>query len=219
EEIRKIPDRPELLIGQKIVNRHPGRMSRELRSELFSRRARFSPQAQLNHEVRRVRDDFRTHLDHFDLRHAQSQPRRQTCCKHFVRQNPQMLRIVLEFDDVVRLIVATHQLGLRPAPHPPYMLDGKLHGRHASQARRNSQENCSATGSENCLTGILSNLCRNETGWGRAPKKREKTKGPEKKLPRPSAANLFTWKVVSAFCGAWRISWQPSWPVFSWLFF
>jgi hypothetical protein len=58
-----------------------------------------------------------------------------------------MLRIVLKFDDVVRLIVAAHQLGLRPAPHPPHMLDGKFHGRHASQARRNPQENCSAKGS------------------------------------------------------------------------
>jgi hypothetical protein len=41
-----------------------------------------------------------------------------------------MLRIILEFDDVVPVVVAAHQLGLRTAPHPPYMLDGQLHGRH-----------------------------------------------------------------------------------------
>jgi len=39
-------------------------------------------------------------------------------------------------------------LGLRTAPHPAHMLDGKLHGRHASHARRIPQENSSATGSE-----------------------------------------------------------------------
>jgi hypothetical protein len=85
EEIRKIPGRAQLLIGQKIVNRHPGRMSRELRSELLSHRARFLSEGQLNHKLRRVRDDFQTHFDHFDLRHDETQPRRQTCCKHFVR--------------------------------------------------------------------------------------------------------------------------------------
>ena len=170
EKIRKIPDRPKLLVGQKIVNRQPGRMSRKLRSELFSRRAGFSSKAQLNHQVRRIGDDFRAHLDHFDLRHAQPQPRRQTCCKHFIRQNPQMLGIVLKFDDVVRLVVAAHQLGLRPAPHPPHMLDGQLHGRHASHARGNPQENCSATGNENSLAGNLSNVHRNETRRERASK-------------------------------------------------
>ena len=145
-------------------------MSRELRSELFSGRAGFSAEAQLDHQVRRVGDDFRAHLDHLDLRHAQSQPRRQPCCKHFVRQNPQMLRIVLKFDDVVRLIVAAHQLGLRAAPHPPHMLDGQLHGRHASHARRKPQENCSATGNRNSVAGNLLNMHRNETGRDRAPK-------------------------------------------------
>jgi hypothetical protein len=79
-----------------------------------------------------------------------------------------MLCIVLEFDDVVRFIVAAHQVGLRPATHSPHMLDGKLHGRHASHARRNPQENCSAKGSENRQTGMLK-LSRNETGWVRAP--------------------------------------------------
>ena len=83
-------------------------MPGELRSELLSRSARRSAKTQLNHQVRRVRNDFRANIDHFDLRHAQSQARRQPCGEHFVRQNPQMLRIVLEFDDVIALIVTAH---------------------------------------------------------------------------------------------------------------
>ena len=39
-----------------------------------------------------------------------------------------MLGIVLEFDDVVSAVVAAHQVGLRAAPHPADMLDGKHHG-------------------------------------------------------------------------------------------
>jgi hypothetical protein len=39
-----------------------------------------------------------------------------------------MLRVILEFNDVIRIVVATHQLGLRPAPHPPDMLDRQPHG-------------------------------------------------------------------------------------------
>jgi hypothetical protein len=70
----------------------------------------------------------------------------------------------LEFDDVVRLIVAAHPLGLCTAPHPAHMLDGKLPGRHASHVRRNPQENCSAMGKENGLIGILFEMRRNETG-------------------------------------------------------
>jgi hypothetical protein len=65
-----------------------------------------------------------------------------------------MLRVVLKFDDVVSLIVAAHQLGLRASPHPPHMLDGHSHGRHASHAQPNPQENCSATGRGNREAGI-----------------------------------------------------------------
>src|ERR1700722_8992622 len=39
-----------------------------------------------------------------------------------------MLRIVLKFNDVVPAIIAPHQVGLRAAPHTPYVLDSKPHG-------------------------------------------------------------------------------------------
>jgi hypothetical protein len=39
-----------------------------------------------------------------------------------------MLRIVLEFDDVIAPVVASHQVGLRTPAHPPDVLYGKHHG-------------------------------------------------------------------------------------------
>jgi hypothetical protein len=39
-----------------------------------------------------------------------------------------MLRIILEFNDVIAIIVAAHQMGLCAAPHPPDMLDRQSHG-------------------------------------------------------------------------------------------
>jgi hypothetical protein len=39
-----------------------------------------------------------------------------------------MLRIILEFDDVVAIVITAHQMGLRAASHPPDMLDRQSHG-------------------------------------------------------------------------------------------
>jgi hypothetical protein len=47
-----------------------------------------------------------------------------------------MLRIILEFDDVIAIIIAAHQMGLRAASHAPDMLDCQPHGAMlASQSR------------------------------------------------------------------------------------
>jgi hypothetical protein len=39
-----------------------------------------------------------------------------------------MLGVILKFNDVVGIVVAPHQMGLRSAPHPPDMLDRQPHG-------------------------------------------------------------------------------------------
>jgi hypothetical protein len=62
-----------------------------------------------------------------------------------------MLRIILKFDDVVGPVVAAHQLGLRPAAHPPHVLDGQLHGRHASHGNGQPQADCSVVGNRENL--------------------------------------------------------------------
>ncbi len=182
----------------------------------------FLPRPSWIDKVRRVGDNFLAHLDHFHLRHAQSQPRRQTCCKHFVRQNSQMLGIVLEFDDVVPVAIAAHQLGLRAAPHPPHMLDGQLHA--AMLVRRGEtrkKENCSAMGRRSGSTGNLFNMNRNETGRMPADTIDRRPRG---RSPRPStaclrSANLLPAKNLSASCGAWQASSPLSWPAFSWPLF
>jgi len=146
QKIGEVAHPRELLIGQKIVDRHARGVPWKLRTELFPRGTRCAPETQLNRELRRVGDQLRADVDHFDLRHGEPQPRPEPRNKHFVRQNPQILRIVLEFDDVVRTVVAAHQMGLRPAPHPPHVLEGQPHGRHSIHARRAPQENCSTRG-------------------------------------------------------------------------
>jgi hypothetical protein len=69
----------------------------------------------------------RPHLYHFRLRHRQSQPRRQSRTQQFVRQDPQPLRMVLEFHHVARLIRAAHQMRLRPTTHSPHLFERQRH--------------------------------------------------------------------------------------------
>src|SRR5258708_7828466 len=42
--------------------------------------------------------------------------------KQFIDQDARMLWIILELHDVIVAVVATHQMRLRPASHPPYLL-------------------------------------------------------------------------------------------------
>src|SRR5262249_54789928 len=105
EEVPQISHRVELFIRQKIIDGHQRRMTWELRPELFSWRTRFSAKPELHHELSGVRNQFRTDLDHVYLRHAQSQSCCQSCSKHFICQNAQVLGIVLKFDHVVRAVV------------------------------------------------------------------------------------------------------------------
>ena len=54
---------------------------------------------------------------------TRSQIARQPRCQKLIRQNPQMLGIVTEFHHVEISVGAAHQVSLRPAPHPPHVLD------------------------------------------------------------------------------------------------
>jgi hypothetical protein len=42
--------------------------------------------------------------------------------KQFIDQDAPVLRVILELDDVVVAVVAAHQVGLRAATHPAYLL-------------------------------------------------------------------------------------------------
>jgi hypothetical protein len=55
--------------------------------------------------------------------------RRQPCTQHFIRQDSQMLGVILELDDVIATIVAAHQVSLRAAAHPADLLNREDHSR------------------------------------------------------------------------------------------
>jgi hypothetical protein len=60
------------------------------------------------------------------------------------------------------------------------MLDGKLHGRHASHAQQNSQENCSSKGIKNRQKGIYLK-CAGIKQQEAVRQKKKKPGGPKRK--------------------------------------
>src|SRR5207245_2954818 len=90
----------ELFVRQKIVHRQLRRIAGISRAELPPGAARRPPNSQLHHQLRRKLDEFAADLHHLHLRNPQTQTTRYLRAKHFVGQNPNVLRIVLEFDDV-----------------------------------------------------------------------------------------------------------------------
>jgi hypothetical protein len=47
----------------------------------------------------------------------------QSRCQQFIRQHPQMLRVIAKLHDVEITVGAAHQVPLRSTPHPPHVLD------------------------------------------------------------------------------------------------
>src|SRR5665213_1822091 len=101
-----------------------------------------------------------------------------------------MLRIILKFDDVVRIVVTAHQMRLRATTHSAHMLDGKFHDSHARHAVQNPQENSSAMGRENYLEGKFRDLPLNDTVHVASS---ERSEGPEK-FSGPSSAEIISEK-------------------------
>src|SRR4029077_643849 len=58
-----------------------------------------------------------------DFRHRQPEKSPELGSQVFVCQNPNGLRVVLEFGDVEMVIGCAEQMGLGPAAHLPYVLD------------------------------------------------------------------------------------------------
>jgi hypothetical protein len=50
-----------------------------------------------------------------------------------------MLRVILEFNDVITIVIAAHQVGLGPASHPPHVLNGQPHGAMLASRSRGSK--------------------------------------------------------------------------------
>jgi hypothetical protein len=67
-------------------------------------------------------------LDQAQLAFAGRGVKEQPCSKQLIDQDSPVLRIILEFDDVVEAVVARHQVRLRAAPHAAYLLQRPQHG-------------------------------------------------------------------------------------------
>src|SRR5277367_6097644 len=126
-KFRDVGHLAQLFIRKKIVHRHVRQISRIARTKLLARLAWGAPAPQLNYQILGVGDQLRPHLHHFRLCYRKPQPCRQPRTKQFVRQDPQALRVVLEFHHVIRLVRAAHQMRLRPATHSTHLFDRQSH--------------------------------------------------------------------------------------------
>ncbi len=61
-------------------------------------------------------------VHHGDRRHRQADHLPQPRAQPVVDQHPGVLRIILELYYVVAAVGAAHEMALRPAPHPAYVL-------------------------------------------------------------------------------------------------
>jgi hypothetical protein len=64
------------------------------------------------------------HVYYADRHRRQPQPAGQPCTGQLVHQKPSVLRIILELHHVIVAVRAAHQVRLRAAAHPAYLLDG-----------------------------------------------------------------------------------------------
>src|SRR5439155_2655442 len=93
------------------------------RSELQSRLAPDGASGKLDVQLWSMLDQPITDFNHLSSRDRQLSALGQPRCQKLIRQNPQMLWIVTEFHHVEISVGAAHQMSLRPAPHPPHVLD------------------------------------------------------------------------------------------------
>ena len=126
-----------MLVGQKIVHGGFRGFARIARAKLLAGFAGRAPAPELHHHVFGVRDQFFAHLDDVRIRHAQTHSRRQTGTEQLIDQDAAVLRVILELDNVVVAVRATHQVRLRAAAHAPYLLKGSQHTSLSNDNLRN----------------------------------------------------------------------------------
>ncbi len=78
-----------------------------------SRRNRFAARPDREIQVRVIGDELRTHFDQCRIRNMYLQITQKCTGKPFVDQNPAMLRIVPELDDIKSAIFSLKQVSLR----------------------------------------------------------------------------------------------------------
>src|SRR5438045_9026097 len=109
------------------------------RSELQSRLAPDGASGKLDVQLWSMLDQPITDFNHLSSRDRQLGALGQPRCQKLIRQNPQVLWSVTEFHHVEISVGAAHQMSLRPAPHPPHVLDSDYgHARWRSRSAAQS---------------------------------------------------------------------------------
>jgi len=116
--------------GLFIHGSHPVRKRLAIRSLGLQNQVRHAVAAvQLFGQFRGQPDQLLGDGDNLHRDRGQPEARRQPGSKQFVDQDAAMLRIILEFHDVVVAVVAAHQMRLRATPHPAYLFQCRQHAR------------------------------------------------------------------------------------------
>ena len=126
-EVREVSHLAQFLVWQEILNSEARWIPRKTRAKLLPRQTTGSAYPQLDHQIGREFDQLPAHFHDFCPRHWKSHTRRQARTEHFVRQNSQMLGVVLELHHVVATVIAAHQVSLCAAAHTADLLNGEDH--------------------------------------------------------------------------------------------
>jgi len=97
----------------------------ETRTEVQTRPAFFARPSEIHLQFGSVVDKPRSDFDKVGMRGGESYGGSNARGKQFVGKDTDMLRIVLELDDVDMAVRAQHQLTLRAATHAPDVLGSK----------------------------------------------------------------------------------------------
>jgi len=125
----KVGDLAQLLIGKKIVQHQPARIARIARAKLQPGGAARMGSGQLDAQFLGQLDQLPADLDDGYGGGGKAEARCQASSEQLVHQNAEVLRVILEFNDVVVAVRAPHEVRLRASAHPPYVLDGSQHTR------------------------------------------------------------------------------------------
>jgi hypothetical protein len=93
-------------------------------SELQSRLARHGANRNFHRELNRVVDQPVFHFNHLSDRHRETNAFGQARGEQFIGQYAEMLRIILEFDDVIMPVRGAHEMGLGATAPAANMLNG-----------------------------------------------------------------------------------------------
>lgn len=123
-EVRQVFDLGEALLGEQVEDKYAAGLSGEARPELEPGKTFFPFSGMAHPQLGRAVNQIRSHVHHLGAGDRQAQRHRQPGSKHFIGQNADVLRVVLELGDVVGAVVTAQQMSLGAAAHGADVLEG-----------------------------------------------------------------------------------------------